>query len=342
MAVWTQTQTFANQSLFDSFDGNEFIRDNLIFLRDEAASAALISINRPTVTAANRDPAWKDIHSFEMTTYGKAIYSSLEFDVVNGQDTWGAGTVFVGADDVTDIVERVGERIVRVAVRDGYGRSPEWQALLRQRQQTAKLIDDLEDAIRTYQNVDAVFRRGAPPCEYPAIIDSEGHAFSSRDRGWLNWLCNRFGRASSSAWGADLRRQNSLKDDINRRMRAIGVVWRHKNIAVAGQNVSIAESSEITNTRVIRSQQTITYDRVFLRLLIGGTLAREFIHESGTRSESGAYYLQNIPAGTHQVKLQWRSPQFTGHTPLSGTLISLRNLNLQLKEVRYELLNEVI
>ena len=299
------------------------------------------------MVTGDRSPAWKDIYEFDFTTYGKAIYSSLEFDVVNGQDTWAAGTVFVGADDVTDIVERVGERITRVAIRDGYTRSPEWQNLLQQRQTTARQIDGLEDAIRTYAGVNAVFGYGAPPCSYPSVMDRAGHELSSRDRGWLNWLCDfmkgrgKFRGGNSSDWNRELARLNRLKDDLNRRMRTLGVVWRHKNILIPGVNTPVAESSEVTTTRVTTSTETIQYDRVFLRLLFDDTVAREFIHESGTRSESGAYYLVNVPAGTHRVKLQWRSPQFTGHQPLSGTLISLRNLNLQLKEVRYELLNEV-
>ena len=339
MTIYTEPYEWVNEDLVDSLDMNDFCRDNITFLFNEAASASLISITRPTVTSPNRNPDWKDIDVFTMITYGKDIYSSLEFDIVNGSDTWAAGTVFVGADDVTDVVEKVGERITRVAVRDGYTRSKRWQNLLRQRQNLSKTIEEIQEAAATYRGVNAVFGGGRPPLDYLNL----GHAVSSRDARYLRILADKFGNRGNwqRYYQPYLNKLNQQKDEINRQMRQEGVVWRHKNIFVAGQDRKVAQSSEVVQTRVTTQVETIQYDRVFLRLLIDGNQSREFIHESGTRSESGAYYIPNIPAGIHTVRLQWRSPQFTGHQPLSGTLISLRNLNIQLKEVRDELLDIV-
>ena len=341
--AWTIPYRWVNDDLVDSLDMNEFLRDNLLFLRDEAFSSRLISINESIVIADNRNPEWKTISEFFMTTYGKQLYSSIEFSVNNGVDTWGPGTIVVGEGDTTDIVEKVGERITRVAIRDGYTRSSRWQSLLRQRQQQAKLIEDIKDAIEAYRNVDSVFGYGAPPGSYASIARGQGHDFSSRDERILSWLANRYGNSGGAVSRAvdDVSKQERKKDEINDAMRREGVVWRHKDILHPGRDQSITESSNTTRTRVISSTENITYDKVFVRLLVNGTLSRELIHDGDDRTESGTFYLYNVPAGQHHIQLQWRSPQFTGSEPLSGVLISLSNLNFQIKEVRYELLDEI-
>ena len=345
MTTWTEPVTWVNNDIFDSLDMNEFVRDNLLYLRNAAASAALRSIRHGTVIPADRDPEWKTIESFFMTTFGKDIYASIEFKVVNGTDTWGPGTIFVGTSDTTDIVERVGERIERVAIRDGYTRSPRWQNLLRQRQTVAKLIKDIEEARTTYDNVGRVFGPGRPPLWY-LQPDEHGRPrnVSNRDASWLRWIASRYADVGNwwQRWGrADYARQEQTKSDINNQMRAEGVVWRHRNIRIPGEDRKVTESSQIVNTRVITQQETITYDTVFVRLYVDDMLSRELIHDGAGETESGAFYIPNIPAGNHLIRLQWRSPQFTGHEPLSGTLIHLTNLNLQLKEVRYPLLDIV-
>ena len=351
MAEWTVPITWQNEDLVDSLDSDDYIRGNLLFLRDEADSAGLISLRFPSVTAANRAPDWKTIHTGYMQTFGKRIYASLEFSVNNGADTWPAGTIFVGEGDTTDIVEKVGERITRVAIRNGYTRSATWQNLLRQRQTVAKLIRDIETAKATYDGVNAVFGGGRPPLEY-TMPDEHGvpRNVSSLDAAWLRWIANRYGNRGNWWDGYfqgrngqdDLNYQKQLKNQINARMRAEGVIWRHQDITIAGRDQKITESSQITRTRTTTQVETVTYDKVFMRLLFGN-LSREFIHDGASSTETGAFYLWNVPAGNHEFKLQWRSPQFTGHEPQSGTLISsLSNVNLQLKEVRYALLDRSI
>ena len=357
MAEWTVPITWQNEDLVDSLDADDYIRGNLLFLRDEADSTGLISLRFPSVTAANRDPDWKTIHTGYMQTFGKRIYASLEFSVNNGADTWPAGTIFVGEGDTTDIVEKVGERITRVAIRNGYTRSATWQNLLRQRQAVAALISNIEDAKRIYDGVSEVFSRRGPwggraPLDYlngRTLAVNLGITVSSSDERWLRWIANRYGNRANwwSGYFAgrngqdDLNYQKQLKNQINARMRAEGVIWRHQDITIAGRDQKITESSQITRTRTTTQVETVTYDKVFMRLLFGN-LSREFIHDGASSTETGAFYLWNVPAGNHEFKLQWRSPQFTGHEPQSGTLISLSNVNLQLKEVRYALLDRSI
>ena len=337
--VWSTPYEWQNADLVDSLDCADFIEGNVKFLRDEASSSALTSLTFSRVDAVDRSPDWRTITSFDKRTYGKDIYASIAFSVVNGFDVWPAGTIFVGADDTTDIVEKVGERITRVAVRDGYTRSAEWVNLLRQRQQLANLLDQIEAGIQTYRNVDAVFGYGAPACEYASLVDRAGHELSSRDRAGLSVVCQHLPRRSRE-WDSAVSRLERQKDDINNRMRAIGVLWRHRDILTPGQDRRVAESSQITRTRVTTRTETITYDKVFMRLLIDGELSRELIHDGADRTRSGEMYIPNIPAGQHRIDLQWRAPQFTGHEPQSGRLIAIANLNIQLKELRYHLLDE--
>lgn len=330
--TWTTPHTWVAGDVVDYLDCSDYIRGNVLHLRGLADSGGLFSFRQASVAAADRTPAWKLITSFDFETFGKTIYAALSFNVVNGSDTWGPGTIFVGADDTTDIVEREGEEIIRVAIRDGYTRSSQWQALLRQRQSLARLLDQIEDAIEAYRGINSVFGYGAPACEYASLVDRAGHELSSRDRASLDVLCRNLPR-NARDWGAAVARLERRKADINRQMRAIGVQWRHRDLTTPGREIRIAESSQVTNTRVITRTETITYDRVFVRLLIDGALSREFIHDGRDRTDSGAFYIPSIPAGAHRVQLQWRSPQFTGHTPVSGTLISLSNFSLQMKEI---------
>lgn len=330
--TWTTPHTWVDGDVLDYLDGNDFIRGNVLHLRGLVDSGGLYAFRRSSVVAEDRRPTWKTITSFDFETFGKMVYAALAFNVVNGSDTWGPGTIVVGADDTTDIVEREGEEILRVAIRDGYTRSAAWQNLLRQRQQLARLLDQIEDGIETYRNVDSVFGYGAPACEYASLVDRAGHELSSRDRAGLNVVCQHLPRRARD-WGGAVRRLERRKDDINNQMRAIGVQWRHRDLTTPGREISIAESSQVSSTRVITQTETIAYDRVFVRLFIDGELSREFIHDGRDRTDSGAFYIPNIPAGEHRVDLQWRSPQFTGHWPLSGTLISMTNFSLQMKEV---------
>lgn len=318
MSTWTIPHRWENAERVYAFDMNDFARDNLLFLRNEAASASLISQTFPSVTAASRDPGWKTISEFYMITYGKELFANLTFTVNNGSDTWPAGTIVVGEGDTTDIVERVGDVITRIAIRDGYTRSARWQQLLRQRQTINKRIRDMEDALANF-----------PPSTFRQDIIQ-----ASREFRFIRQFTHRVpdgGRDLIIQWEREVQ---AVRDAMNEE----GRIWRHRNILTPGEDRKVTESSQVSRTRVTTSPETISYDKVFIRLLFNGQLSREFIHDNMPSTDTGVFYLVNVPAGTHFVQLQWRSPQFTGHTPQSGTLISLSNLRFQIKELRYELL----
>ena len=86
---------------------------------------------------------------------------------------------------------------------------------------------------------------------------------------------------------------------------------------------------------------TESYDTVFLRLLFDGEVSRELLGASDARTTSGRFYLPHITSDNHEVKLQWNSPQFDGDVPNgSQTLIGINNLRMQIKELRYELIDD--
>lgn len=313
--TWTTPVTWANEDLFHSDDGNSFVRDNIIFLNNALSSSALIDLDIPTVTAvpADHSVGWRDIETFNFTTYGKEIYASLEFDVVAGVDVWAPGTVVVSSNDYTDKVERVGDTILKVRVRKG--------------------PDNPEEYARWDR-------------EYRVLVDRVAEA-------WTRWQ-----RALTRGWPGDTELAMSRKAELDalraERDRVLDNVRsargdRFKTIFNAGSGRTIIESSQTSTTRVVTSAFTERYEEATLRLLFSvrneegvvEELSRELLdREQGGIVTSGAFYLVNVPAGQHEVKLQWNSPQFDGHTPTdSHTLISLRNVNLQIKEVRYRLLD---
>ena len=338
MTDWVIPHRWQNAERVYSRDMNDFVRDNLLHLREQVESASLISLTFPSIAATDRSPGWRTIAEFSLETYGKELFASLDFSVNNGQDTWPRGTIFVGEDDVTDQVEKVGERITRVAIRDGWYRSETYRALTRQRYNLNQRIRELRSALEGFREAQATVNSlpGVSGLSTPTQLLASGYA---------------------GAWADDLRLiisfhrgVDGVEDEIARLEREVqkiraqedadARIWRYRDILTPGQDRKVAVSSEIVNTRQARRRETIQYDRVYLRLLIDGTLSREFIHDGMDRTDTGVFYIVNVPEGRHFVQLQWRAPQFTGHSPESGTLISISNLTFQMKEVRYELLRE--
>ena len=116
----------------------------------------------------------------------------------------------------------------------------------------------------------------------------------------------------------------------------------YEELIQPGREYNIVETTQSTETRVVSSTFTETYDKAFLRLVFDGEAARVLVGEGDDRTSSGVFYVDGIVPGEHTVQLQWNTPQFGGQTPtVSEKLVSLSNVVLQLKEIRYRLIQDV-
>ena len=303
--AWTVPYTWSPNDSFDEIDANTYIRDNLNFLFNEAAAAAIQDISESAVTTDNHDVGWRTIRTIYMHTYGKAIYAHLEFDITAGLDVWDPGTVVVGVGDTSAKVERVGDQITQVQIRKAPD-DPDAYNLANK--EYLQLIDQVSEMWTLWQRA---LNRGWPgDDELAASREAQLHA---------------------------LRAQRDAAK--SRRDRARGS--RYRTIFSAGDDQTIIESTQTTTTHVSQTTFTERYEEATVRLLVDSELQRQLIdRRAGGIVRTGTFYIVNIPAGNHRIDVQWNSPQFDGMTPTnSATLISLQNFNLRIKEVRYPLLD---
>ena len=300
--IWTEPITWAHNELFDAFDGNAYVRDNLVFLVEEAESANLLTKTYPTVTTASNSLGWRTIDTFTFRSYGKEIYAYLEFNVVQGQDVWKPGTVVVGTSNVLRKVEKDDGVITRVAIipRKFYGRWDSYDEAIARAQRKVEELQDRVDYYRRLGNTQYVYLTTLE------LIDAQtslGHR-----RGELHVYQQRF----------------------------------YRNIFGPGIDRDVVETTQTTTTSVVTAPFTETYDKAFLRMVFDGESVRELVGEGDDRTSSGVFYIQGIGPGDHTIQLQWNTPQFGGQTPSqSETLVSLSNVTLQLKEIRYRLIQDV-
>ena len=222
--------------------------------------------------------------------------------MVAGQDVWKAGTVVVGTSNVLRRVVKDQGVITRVSIVP--------------RSKYGRFEEEAEAVARAQRKVDEINER----IEYYRRIGNTQYAYLT-----------------------SLELAPALQS-LRHRRGELHVKQSRFYIDIFGPDIDrdVVETDQTTQTRVTTAPFTEVYNKAFLRLVFSGESVRELVGEGDDRTSSGVFYVQGIAAGEHQVQLQWNTPQFGGQTPSqSETLVSLSNVELQLKEVRYRLVRDV-